>query len=184
MILFEKYCNLSPVKGLFYIERVCGMQRTQHEQVEETLAKYADMVYKIAFSQTKNKCDAEDVFQEVFLRYVKNSHKLAGDEHTKAWLIRVALNCCKSLFITKMRKPTAELDENIPIAEVQQEDGVLSEVLALPSKYRIVIHLFYYEDYSIEQISGILGRKVSTVKSHLFRGRQLLKERLQEEYDF
>lgn len=160
------------------------MYQAQHQDVEDTLSKYADMVYKIALSQTKNKCDAEDIFQEVFLRYLKYSQKLDGESHKKAWLIRVTLNCCKTLFAVKSRKATVELEDDITCTAVEENHEILSAVYALPSKYKIVIHLFYYEDYSVEQIAQVLGRKVGTVKSQLFRGRQLLKDRLQEEYDF
>ena len=151
--------------------------------IESVLAKHADTVYKIALSQTKNKADAEDIFQEVFLRLMRNKTEILTDEHMKAWLIRVSLNCCKNLFASAFRRKTDPLTEDIPYLPPESQ-GVLREVLALPKKYRTVIHLFYYEDYSIEEISKLLNTKAPTVKSQLFRGRQLLKEKLKGAFAF
>lgn len=150
---------------------------------EAALEQFADTVYKVALSQTKNRADAEDVFQEVFLRLVRNKKPIESREHMKAWLIRVTLNCCKKHFNSAFRRRTTELSEDIPYLP-PEELGVYQEVLALPPKYRTAIHLFYYEDMPVEEIARALGAKVSTVKSHLFRGRQMLKEKLKGEYAF
>lgn len=151
--------------------------------VDTALEKYADTVYKIALSHTKNKTDAEDVFQNVFLRLVQNKKEISTEEHMKAWLIRVTLNCCKKHFGSAFRRKTVELPADIPYMP-PEEYAIYHEVLALPKKYRTAIHLFYYEDMSIEAIAEQLNTKPSTIKSHLFRGRQLLKETLKGEYAF
>ena len=151
--------------------------------VELVLEMYSDTVYKIALSQTRDRNDAEDIFQEVFLRLVRNKKEILTAEHMKAWLIRVTLNCCKKHFSSAFRRKTAELSEDIPYIP-PDELQIYHEVLALPKKYRTAIHLFYYEDLSIETIAEMLNAKPSTVKSHLFRGRQLLKEKLKGEYGF
>lgn len=148
--------------------------------IDAVLRQYSDTVYKIALSQVKNKNDADDVFQEVFLRLVKNSKPISSSEHMKAWLIRVTINCCKKHF-KRWSSKTAELLEDIPYVTPEEHD-IYYAVLELPPKYRSVIHLFYYEDLSIKQISDILNLKETTVKSQLSRGRDKLKEKLKGEF--
>jgi RNA polymerase sigma-70 factor (ECF subfamily) len=153
------------------------------EQVTAALRDYADMVYKIALSQTKNKDDAEDVFQNVFLSLVRNKKEIVTDEHMKAWLIRVTINHCKKLFSSAYRQKTTELTEDMAVFTPEEQD-VLTEVLELPPLYRTAIHLFYYEEMTIEEIAATLEVKPSTVKSRLHRGRAMLREKLKGEYGF
>ncbi len=148
--------------------------------ISEIVNTYSDMVYKIAFARTKNKFDADDVFQEVFIRYMKNHHKLQSDEHTKAWLIRTTINCSYNIFNSSWFKNTVQLMDNISFSTEENKDLYYS-VLELPIKYRTIIHLFYYEDMSILEISESLGIKEGTIKSQLHRGRNLLKELLKGE---
>lgn len=147
---------------------------------EEILKQYGDMVYKLALSQIKNRSDAQDIFQEVFLRLVKNTKPFESEEHVKAWLIRVTINCSKKLFLSSWRKRCEELVVDIPF-EDEHNSEVYYAVMKLPMKYRSVIHLFYYEQYSIAQIAAYLQRKESTVKSQLKRGREMLKGVLRDE---
>jgi RNA polymerase sigma-70 factor (ECF subfamily) len=98
-----------------------------------------------------------------------------SDEHMKAWLIRIAVNLSKNFLRDNKRRSGEELDENIPYLEENEDNGLLSYVLKLPEKYRIPIHLFYYEGYSVNEISDILGIPQGTVKIHLKRGREKLK---------
>ena len=143
--------------------------------VENALTKHADMVYKIALSQTRSKFDADDVFQEVFMRLVKSKNKIKSEEHLKAWLIRVTLNCSKNHF--RMWSGDVSLVGDVPDM-TQQEHDILLYVMELPEKYRTVIHLFYYEELSIKEMSGALKIKESTIKSQLSRGREMLRERM------
>lgn len=124
--------------------------------LENIVIKYSDMVYRLAVSQTKNRNDADDVFQEVFFRYIKNKPKFDSEEHRKAWLIRVTINCCKSAFASIWLKKTVPLDDTI-ILETKEETELFYEIQKLPPKYRAVIHLFYYEDMSIDEICKALG---------------------------
>lgn len=156
------------------------------DHISEIVNTYSDMVYKLALARTKNKFDADDVFQEVFVRYMKNHHKLVSDEHTKAWLIRVTINCSKDIFASSWFKRTISLvDSSIDSLSFSTEENkeVYYSVLELPKKYRTVIHLFYYEEMSIIEISKVLGIKEGTIKSQLHRGRNLLKEILKGEMD-
>ena len=148
--------------------------------VDAVLKEHADMVYKIALSQTRSRYDADDVFQEVFLRFVTHTERIASNEHAKAWLIRVTLNCCKKHYRLWMRD-TVELPDDLP-GITQEEHEIIETVSRLPQKYSIVIHLFYYESYSIREISTALREKESTIKSRLSRGRAMLREALKGEF--
>ncbi len=154
----------------------------KHKIVED----YFDMVYKLAFNQTKDREHTDDVVQEVFLRFLKSDKSFENDEHIKAWLIRVTLNCSKNVFLSSWHKKTVPLSKQTdePTFDKTEMSDVYYAVNALPSKYRAVIHLFYYEDMSIEDISKTLKINASTVKSQLSRGRKLLKNQLKGEYDF
>lgn len=151
--------------------------------VQDIVKKYFDTVYRLALSQTKNKSDAEDITQDVFLRFVQNSKPFSSFEHIKAWLIRVTINRCHSLFTSSWHKKTEALSEEIPFDSPEKSD-VYYAVLELPQKYRTVIHLFYYEDMSVAEIGKVLNRNESTIKSQLYRARELLKSKLKGEYDF
>lgn len=150
---------------------------------EEIIKFFFDTVYKLALSQTKNKADAEDISQEVFLKYIKQTKSFESMEHIKAWLIRVTINRCHSYFSSNHRKKTVELTEEIPF-DTPEKGEVYYAVSELAPKYRVVIHLFYYEDMAISEISRCLGRNESTVKSQLKRGREMLKNKLKRDYDY
>lgn len=160
-------------------------QYNTREYKEEITKKYFNMIYKLAFNQTKNHDDADDVVQEVFLRYIKKDIEFESEEHIKAWLIRVAINCSKNVFTNSWFKRTEGLSEDIPVQfSSEEESEVYIATKELPPKYRAVIHLFYYEDMSIAEISKCLRQKESTVKSQLHRARLMLKSKLKGEYDF
>lgn len=148
---------------------------------EEVIELYSDMVYKVALSTMKNESDAQDIYQEVFLRYVKYNTSFESLEHVKAWFIRVTLNCCKSVFTSKKRKENIPLEVDIPV-ENKADSGIRYLVAELEEAYRIVIHLFYYEELSIKEISSILGDSESAVKTRLSRARVMLKEKWEETY--
>lgn len=150
--------------------------------VSEVINRYASMVYRLAINRTKNKPDAEDVFQDVFLRFVKQKNSFESDEHMKAWLIRVTINCSKNHLNSSWFRRTTPFVDNISF-ETEEKTNVYYEILKLPLKYRTVIHLFYYEDLPTSKISSILSVNESTVKSQLLRARQMLKVSLKGEFD-
>ena len=156
------------------------------EEKHRIVEKYFDMIYKLAYAQTKDRIHTDDVVQEVFLRFLKSDKRFESDEHIKAWLIRVTLNCCKDVFLSSWHKKIVPLSERAdePTFDKTEISDVYNAVMELPRKYRAVIHLFYYEDMSIEDISKSLNINASTVKSQLSRGRKLLREKLKGEYDF
>ena len=145
--------------------------------------RYAPAVYRLAYARTGSRADAEDVMQETFLRLVKAKPALDSEEHAKAWLLRVTANCANDLFRLSRRKREQPLDEEIPAPEKAEERGVAEAVLSLPAKYRIPIHLYYYEELSVAEIAKIMGKSEGTVKSRLFRARAKLREKLKEDDD-
>ena len=155
---------------------------------EQIIDKYADMVYRLALTEVKNQTDADDIFQEVFLRLVKNLHKLENEEHVKAWLIRVTVNCSKSYLGNFWNRNVDAIPEDTQIgreseeleALINGEGSVTAAVRKLPPKYRVVVHLFYFEDLSVQEIAKSLKMGESTVKSQLHRARKQLKELLED----
>ncbi len=151
----------------------------KHDMTE----KYFNTVYRLAFNQMKDKEMAEDVTQDVFLKFLNYGKEFESEEHVKAWLIRVTINACKNVFNSSWYKKSAPLDENIPIEDKEISD-IYKAVTNLPKNYKAVIHLFYYEDMTVAEISKALKTKESTVKSQLKRGREMLKKTLKGGSDF
>ena len=145
--------------------------------IDEVIEKYSRMVYRLAFAQMKNKPDAEDVFQEVFLRYISKPRTFESEEHRKAWLIRVTINRSRSVLGAWFRKAEV-LDTHSLVAKTLIEDDLSEYLSLLPKKYRSVIHLFYYERMSIKQISETIDAKESTIRTWLTRARSILREKL------
>lgn len=147
---------------------------------EEAVDKYADTVYKVALSQLKNPEDAQDIFQDVFVKLVRSEKIIKDEEHLKAWLIRVTINACKDFFKNRYNMYKQELVVDIPV-EAETPGDVYYAVQKLDVKYRTIIHLFYYEQYSIREISELLDINESTVKTRLARGREKIKNQMEGE---
>ena len=144
------------------------------------IEKYADTVRRICFVYLKNYHDAEDVFQNVFLKHALHDAGFESEEHEKAWIIRVAINACKDAIKSLFRKRVISIDELIAEPSYTMPDGreVLEAVLQMSEKYRIVIYLFYYEGYSALEISAMLRKNENTVYTWLSRARKQLKEKI------
>jgi len=149
------------------------------KSTEEIIKKYSDTVYKLAYAQMRNKSDADDIYQEVFIRFIRKKPRFESEEHAKAWFIRVTVNCCKKYWASSWFKRNI-ITNDLPEETTSELIELSLELDKLPEKYRYVIHLFYYEDMSIEKISKVLNRKPSTVRTQLTRGRRLLKDILEE----
>ena len=154
-----------------------------NDSKRQIVEKYFDMIYRLALSQTKNREHADDVVQEVFLRYIKTDKVFDSEEHIKAWLLRVTINCSHNVFSNSWAQKTVPISEDI-IFDTEEKGDVYYAVMELPQKYRAVIHLFYYEDMSVDEISNTLNINSSTIKSQLSRGRALLRKKLEGGYDF
>lgn len=153
--------------------------------VQELIDKYSNNMFGVAFNVCKNTEDAQDVIQDVFLQYYMTKKEFDDEEHIRAWLIRVTINKAKNVNLTFWKQHKVSLEDYMETLtfETNESKGLFETVMGLPEKYRIVIHLFYYEDYSINEIAKILKVSVSNVKVRLSRARVMLKEKLQEDWE-
>lgn len=143
---------------------------------EEAIDYFSDTVYKVALNTVKKESDAQDIFQEVFMRFVKREERFASMEHAKAWFIRVTINCCHTFFKKNQKHAEVELVVEIP-QEDKEEHEVTYLVQELEEKYRVVIHLYYYEQYAIKEIATLLQENENTIKTRLSRAKKMLKEK-------
>ena len=151
--------------------------------IDDIIQCYQNMVYRIAFTYCKNNFDADDVAQEVFLRYLKYKKDFDNEEHLKAWLIRVTINVSKNHLRSAWFRKTVPISEheNLCVGE-QTQPEIYQAVLSLPEKYRSVVLLYYYEDYSVSSIAEILRRTETAVQTQLHRARIMLKSKLKEDW--
>lgn len=146
-----------------------------NEYITQAVNKYSHNIIKIAFTYVKNIADAEDIMQETFLSFMQQNPIFESEEHEKAWFIRVAINKSKDYLKSGRFKNIVPMTEDLSYLP-EEERGVLEEVMKLDKKYRIPIHLYYYEGYSINEIANIMQTKSSTIKTWLSRGRNILKK--------
>lgn len=153
-------------------------------QAERLLDTYGNSILRYAYSYLHNRSDAEEVLQDTLLQFLKTAPVLESAQHEKAWLLRMAANLSKNRIDYNAHRRTDELNDELVSEQREDLSFVWDAVKALPVKYREVIHLFYHEGYSTAQIAAILKLNEATVRSHLHRGREKLKELLKEGYDF
>ena len=149
-------------------------------EAHEIVTLYANTVYRLAYSIVRSRSDAEDVFQEVFLRYVRTAPAFTSAEHQKAWLLRVTINCAKKLVTSAWMRRRVPLPPEIPFT-LPEETGLAEAMDTLSAAYRSVIHLYYYEGYQAEEIARLLHKKPGTVRTQLVRAREHLARQLTEE---
>ncbi|ACJ32679.1 sigma-70 family RNA polymerase sigma factor [Anoxybacillus flavithermus] len=154
------------------------------EQIQRAMDQYGNMVLRLAYVYMRNEHDAEDVFQDVFIKLYEHMGRIQSEEHMKAWLIRVTINVCKNKLKSFVYRKMDEYEEGAHISIAHDYFEVTSAVASLPTKYREVVHLFYYEGYQTKEIAELLGKRESTVRSLLSRAREMLKNKLKGEYDF
>lgn len=150
---------------------------TDERTAQAQIARWGDMVWRLALARTRHIQDSEDVFQEVFTRFFRHEEELESDQHRKAWLIRCTLNCTNTLLSARWRT-NLPLEEAVTQCMAPENRQVYSAVLALPQKYRTAIHLHYYEGYTVDEIAALTGARAGTVKSWLSRGREKLAAEL------
>lgn len=155
------------------------------QSVQELAALYRNSLFTVAFNVCRNAQDAEDIVQDTFLQYYTSNKEFDNEQHIRAWLIRVAVNKAKNAARTFWRRNKLSLEDYMEtlVFETPESENLFETVMKLPQKYRIVIHLFYYEDYSVREIAEILKLGESNVKIRLSRGRALLRETLEEEWN-
>lgn len=152
---------------------------------EILMEQYKDHLFAVAFNICKNAADADDVVQDTFLQYHITDKQFENEQHIRAWLIRVTINKAKNINMSFWRRAGIPLEDYMETLtfETPEAEDLFEEVMKLPEKYRIVIHLFYYEDYSIREIAQIINATESNVKVRLTRGRRLLRKVLKEEWN-
>lgn len=155
------------------------------QSTQELVTLYQSSLFAAAFNVCKNAQDAEDVVQDTFIQYYISNKEFDSEQHIRAWLIRVAINKAKNASRTFWRQNKLSLEDYMESLtfETPEDEHLFETVMSLPEKYRIVIHLFYYEDYAVSEIAGILKLSQSNVKVRLSRGREMLRKILKEEWD-
>ena len=149
--------------------------------LREICSKYGDRLYAAAFSICRQQQDAEDAVQETLLRLYRSDTEFESEEHLKAWLLRVTVNAAKSIrrtFWNRMRTSYEEYMDSLGFEE-PSDRLLMDAVLALPEKYRIVVHLHYFEGYKTREIAQILELSENTVKTRLLNSRKILKTKLE-----
>jgi len=151
---------------------------------DSCITEFSDTVYRLALAHMGNRFDADDVYQDIFLKLAAKPRVFENSEHAKAWLIRATVNRCKSLKTSAWFRKTKTFDaleESIVFPENPESD-LVPYLQLLPNKYRPVIHLFYGEELSVKEIAEILKAKESTVRAWLTRARAILREKLKGDY--
>ena len=143
--------------------------------------RYKDTVFRVALNALGSPVDADDIVQETLIRLLEHEEPFENEMHAKYWLIRVALNLCKNMLRSPWRSSIPlEMAEAVPVFDRPEDNELYEKVMTLPEKYRIVLYLFYYEEYSVKEIADILNIRVSAVTSRLSRARQKLKFQMAE----
>ncbi len=152
------------------------------QEMERIYDKYHESVYRLAFTYCKNRADAEDLTSEVFLKRFAYKKEFENEKHETAWMMRVTGNLAKDLLRSFRYRFSVPLEEAELVYHSPEESEVFHAVMALPAKYRSVIHLYYYEGYSVSEIAEIIGKSATAVQTQLYRARNLLKKTLGEEF--
>lgn len=154
----------------------------RRDGVMDAMKRYSSMVYRLAYARTRNHADAEDIYQEVFLKLARADISFENQEHVRAWLLQVTVNSSVNLFRSAWRRhvqPVEALPERASPRDDDDRYEALNRALdILPARYRAVIHLYYYEEMSVDEISAVLSTKPATIRSRLARGRERLKREL------
>ena len=151
-------------------------------QARRLVNLYADMILRISYQYLKQTCDAEDICQTVFLRYITNEMTFDSIEHERAWIIRTTINACKDHLKSAWFRRTAALDDAAQIAAPEVPDTWLLDAMkGLPEKHRISLYLYYYEEYSAREIAEVMGVSESAVGQYLTRGRRKLRTIITDE---
>ena len=157
------------------------------DYISDLLDKYGDMVLRIAYTYLKNRADAEDIVQDVFLRIIDKKPSFNDENHEKSWLIRATINMCKNkvnMFWNKNKCSIDDVQEFAVSDKYNTDTSVFQAVMALGEKYRVVVYMYYYEGYSTPEIADVIGKNETTIRSLLHRARNKLKDMLKEDYDF
>lgn len=152
------------------------------DEIEQIMYTHGNMLFRLSLTMLGSTSDAEDVVQETLIKYIEKAPEFESEEHRKSWLITVASNKCKDLLRLRKRHEVVELEEWNSVVKESVDFGILEALMTLPKKFRLVLILYYVEEYRIEEIAKIIGKTKSAVKMRLQKGRRLLKEIYRKEY--
>lgn len=152
------------------------------DDIETLISQYGDMLFRLCLIMLKNESDAEDAIQETYIKYFQKAPLFDSKEHQKAWLIRVATNKCRDMLRFRVRHPQIDDEDISKFIPDSSDSGILEALTMVPEKFRLVLTLYYIEEYRIEDIANIIGRSSSAVKMRLQKGRKLLEEIYRKEY--
>lgn len=159
-----------------------GSSSRSADEIEKMVRVHSDMLFRIALVMLGNKYDAEDVLQETVIRYMQKAPAFNSPEHEKAWLIKVVTNLCRDVQRYRMRHSKISYDELQGFVSDPGNCGIIEALMTVPEKFRIVMLLYYVEEYRVEEIANIIGKSASAVKMRLKKGRKLLEEIYRKEY--
>ena len=142
---------------------------------------YGDMLFRIALILLGKEQDAEDAVQETLLKYLQKAPRFESADHEKAWLIRVVTNQCHDMQRFRLRHPQVPLCTLTHYVSDSESSSIVEALMALPEKFKVVLFLYYVEQYHVEEIAGIIGRSSSAVKMRLQKGRKLLEAQYRKE---
>lgn len=152
-------------------------------EFENTVRRYIDMLYRIAFNYLKNKADSEDAVQNTLIRLYRNQSDFAGDEHLKAWLIRVTINESKRILSQNRKRAVVDIEavaDQLYVDEIEKRDFSI-ELMKMNPIYSTVLCLYYFEGYQAKEIAVLLSKTTAAVNLILSRARKQLKKHLQED---
>ncbi|MCM1544945.1 MAG: sigma-70 family RNA polymerase sigma factor [Ruminococcus sp.] len=145
--------------------------------ITDIVSTYSQTLFRAAYMVLHSQADSEDAVQDVFVKLIRKNPKFNNTEHEKAWLLRVTINTAKDI-LRKRKHDHLQIVQEVPDFDDNGNSDLLEAVLSLDEKYSTVIHLYYYEDYSITEIGKLLSLPAATVGTRLSRARDMLKNKL------
>lgn len=158
------------------------MENAAEKEIERIMNDYGNILFRICLIMLGNSQDAEDVVQETLMKYLQKAPAFKEKEHEKAWFIKVASNKCKDMLRFRARHMTADIESIHECMQDSSDSGILEALMTLPEKFRIILVLYYVEQYKTDEIAKMIGKSSSAVKMRLQKGRRLLKEIYRKEY--
>ncbi len=152
------------------------------DEIEAMVQRHGDMLFRLSLVMLGNEQDAEDAVQETVLKYIQKAPPFHSAEHEKAWLIKVVTNQCRDMRRFWAKHPQISIEDLQACVSDPESCGIIEALMTLPEKFKLVMMLYYIEEYRMEEISAIIGRSTSAVRMRLQKGRKLLEEKYRKEY--
>lgn len=152
------------------------------DEMQNVMQQYGDMLFRISLVMLGNEADAEDAVQETVLKYIQKSPVFNDQEHQKAWLIKVITNQCRDMLRFRVSHPQISIEDLQNCVSNPERSGIIEALMTIPEKFKIVMLLYYIEEYRIEEIATIIKKSSSAVKMRLQKGRKLLEAKYRKEY--